>query len=84
MSYSSSTFAGVDATTLQAWLTEALTAEQALATGGKVVTLNYNMGAGGKSVTYAATDLTLLRRRIQSLQSALGLRRPARAMRAVF
>jgi hypothetical protein len=73
-------------TTVQAWLTAAMTAEQELSTGAKVATASYSQGDGSRSVTYTPADLFRLRARIQELAAFLGVGRPGRRgpMRVVF
>jgi hypothetical protein len=77
-------FVGQTTATLQAWLTDAQNALQQLALGSKAVSLSYNTGAGGKSVTYQATDMGMLQQRIDALAYALGLAPRRSAMRPGF
>lgn len=77
-------FVGQTTETLQAWLSAAQTALQDLSMGAKAITLSYNTGAGGKSVTYQQTDVGMLQQRIDSLAYALGLAPRRRAMRPGF
>lgn len=80
-----SIFAGLDQSTLQAWLLSAQTALIDLQTGSKVVTVGYAQGDGSKNVTYTQArlgDLTML---IRQLQAELGIiRRPRRALGVRF
>lgn len=74
-----SILAGVDPTTLQAWLSAAQQAYQDVITGGKAETLSYSQGDGGaKSVTYTRANLAQLTQWISELQAALGIRHHAR------
>jgi RNA polymerase-interacting CarD/CdnL/TRCF family regulator len=67
------TFAGMTVPQLQALLTQAQLALGNLLTGASVVTVSYNAGEGGRSVTYRAANESALRALIQELQAALGL-----------
>ena len=57
-----------DIATLQARLDAAETAYDLLMTGGKPVTLNYDMGTGKRSVTYSAANIGALAGYIASLR----------------
>ncbi|MGI4849354.1 MAG: gpW family head-tail joining protein [Janthinobacterium lividum] len=68
------------------WLVVAVTAEQELVTGTKVVTAAYSQGDGSRTVSYSAADLKQLRARIAELSAFLGIGRPGRhgPMRVMF
>lgn len=66
-------FVGQSTETLQAWLTEAQLAMRQLRTGGRAISLSYNMGAGSKAVTYQATNIGDLQNYIDELAYVLGL-----------
>ena len=68
-----SILAGVDAGTLQTWLTNAQQAYQDLMTGAKGETYSYPQGDGSKSVTYTRANIDRLAMWISELQAALGL-----------
>lgn len=71
---------GVPTVTLQAWLTAAQGALQALMTGQKVVTASY----GDKSVTYTQAQVQSLTQWIHLLQRQLSMVRPRRAIVPYF
>jgi len=66
-----SVLAGIAATTLHAWLSQAQQAYQDLMVGAKAVTLTYGMGDGQKSVTYHRIDSPKLLAWIGQLQAEL-------------
>lgn len=61
-----------DATTLQAWLTEAIAARHALVTGKREVSVEFAMGDGSRKVTFTPAKLPQLNAYIASLQQQLG------------
>lgn len=65
-----------DQATLQGWLDDCYQALQDLSTGVKVVSAS---SAAGKSVSYTAANVGLLRARIRELERLLGIASPARA-----
>ena len=76
---------GVDSATLSTWLSQAQTAYADLMRGAKVVSLNYGMGDGQRSVTYSQTNAAALSEWIGELQRALNLPRSRRrALRPIF
>ncbi len=76
--------AGIDAATLQAWMTQATAAYAALMNGAQVASASYGQGGGSRSVTYRAGDAPALWRWIELLQRQLGQARRRRARRLVF
>jgi hypothetical protein len=72
--------------TVRQWLVAAVTAEQELAIGAKVVTASYSQGDGSRSVSYSAADRLMLKARIAELSAFLGIGRPGRRgpMRVMF
>ena len=68
----------IPADTVRQWLVAALTAEQELATGARVVPASYAQGDGNRSVTYTPTDRVWLQARIAALSAFLGIGRPGR------
>ena len=72
--------------TVQAWLIEALQAEQSLATGTQIVTANYAQGDGNRAVTYTQADRLMLKARIAELSAFLQIGRPGRRgpMKVIF
>jgi hypothetical protein len=90
MSYSSNAhcispqFVGQTPETLQLWLSEAQEAMRQLRSGGKPISLSYNMGAGSKSVAYQPTSVADLEEWIKELARALGLTRRRSAIRPGF
>ena len=72
--------AGVDATILRGWLSDAQAAYATLMTGRREVTVSYD----GKSVTYAMGDRDALMAWIMLLQRQLGIGRGRRALRPYF
>lgn len=75
MSYDRSTsdLVGVPTATLQQWLADSQQAMHDLATGSKVVQVNYMQGDGQKMVTYKHTEMAALRGYIQELKAQLGI-----------
>ena len=71
---------GLDAATIQSWLTQAQNALQQLMTGGRVVTASYS----DKSVTYTQAEIPALVQWVHLLQRALNIVPPRRAIRPYF
>jgi hypothetical protein len=64
--------------TVRQWLAAAMSAEQELTLGVKVVTASYSQGDGARSVTYTPADMPRLKARIAELSAFLGVGRPGR------
>lgn len=70
---STSDLVGVSQATLRQWLTDAQQAMHDLATGTKIVQVQYGQGDGNRMVTYKVGDMAALRGYIQELKAQLGI-----------
>ena len=74
----------IDRATLLQFLADARLAYHTLMTGGKPVSLTYDMGAGKKTVAYSPANLGSLNEYIASLERQLGVSGGRRAIGVRF